>query len=124
MIKIPTITILILFFYVPSISYGETYRIASEIVTFESFEGVEISHCKELCEAKQKLMSLKKIGPPKIKRKKTFMSSVGSDACEFINGKAILGKNLKNDGRAFCVLNDQSLIEINSLGRYVEKIFK
>ena len=107
----------------PAITRCETYRIASEIVTFELFEGVEISHCKDLCQAKEKLLSLKKKGPPKVKSKKKFISSVGSDACEYMDGQAVLGTNLKKDGRSFCLFKDHSMLETNSLGRYVEKVF-
>lgn len=103
-------------------SYSEVFKINGEVVNFEEHpSGLLIKNCKKNCEV-LKVLSLPQFDPKKIKTKSSMAASLGSTACHYIlDGVSILGANLDNDGRDFCIFKDESMVEINSLSRYLEK---
>lgn len=100
-------------------SQAETFKIGGHSVEFSSRDGVLTSGCVTKCLALDALKKHKSIELKKLP-KTGFANSLGSDVCRTVyKGTSLLGVNEKKDGRAFCVFSDQSMIEINSLTKYL-----
>ena len=109
-----------------SFSFADSFRIAGKIHNFKEFKQVLISNCDKSCQAKELINKLdsKTSKLISIGTKKQFSQNLGSHACQYyLKGISVLGKSI-GDKRpaAFCVLKDNSMIEISSLTSYIKAI--
>ncbi len=109
---------LILFSFVAA---AETYRIAGDLVKFKTYQDVRYYCPTKYCTALKILKKGDKIDPTLFPREQ-FSNPLGAQACRhYYKGKTLLGRNEKLDGRSFCLFKDESLLEISSLTKFVEK---
>lgn len=104
-------------------SYAESFKIAGQLVAFESKDGLLLKGCSQTCDALKTIKKHKKIDMKKARQGMTFTNSVGSDVCAKVyKAGSLLGVAENMDRRAFCIFKDQSMVEMNSLSDYlVEK---
>jgi hypothetical protein len=99
---------------------AETFKIGGELIVFENKDGLLLKGCEKECLALKKVAEFQKINLKKIRAKETFYASIGSDVCRLVyKSGSLIGINKEKDQRAFCVFKDNSLIEINSLSKYL-----
>lgn len=110
-----------LFFFVPNL-YAESFKVAGELLQFEVHKsGLLLKDCKKKCEA-LKVLSIKKYKASSIIKPGEAVGSYGSEACaKLLGGDSVLGVNMEGDGRDFCFFKDESMIEMNSLSKFLEK---
>ena len=107
--------------------FAETYKISGELVNFESRDGLLVKGCEKDCLALKVVSEFKSINLKQIRKGQKFEASIGSDVCKLVyKTRSIIGVTEQKDQRAFCVFKDDSLIEINSLSKYLvdKKIIK
>ena len=81
-----------------------------------------VAKCENQWLALKKIDQFKSIDLKKNRTHKQFIGSIGSDVCQFIyKASSILGIASNSDQRAFCLFQDGSMVEINSLSLYLEK---
>lgn len=103
-------------------SFAETFKIAGSMVVFESQEGLLLQGCKNSCDALKKIKSFNKIDLKKARAVGGHHNSVGSDVCRLVyKANSVLGLAGNKDQRAFCIFEDKSLVEMNSLSQYLLK---
>ena len=107
------------------ISFGakaEIFKINGELLDFKSQDGLLVRNCEKHCLALKSVSAHKKIDLKKIRKKQTYLGSVGSDVCRLVyEGGSVIGIAENRDQRAFCVFKDNSLIELNSLSAYLKE---
>lgn len=107
------------------ISFGakaEIFKINGELLDFKSQDGLLVRNCEKQCLALKSVSAHKKIDLKKIRKKQTYLGSVGSDVCRLVyEGGSVIGIAENRDQRAFCVFKDNSLIELNSLSAYLKE---
>ena len=107
-------------FLLTSLVSAEVFRLSGKMIEFESKDGLLLSGCTKECDAIKTVQKFKKIDLKEARAGLKFVGSVGSDVCRLVyKGRATLGTNQDKDQRAFCVFQDESLIEINSLSQYL-----
>ncbi len=100
---------------------AESFKIAGEFLKFELRDGVLVARCEGQCFAIKKLSQFTKIDLNKARSKEKFIGSIGSDVCRLIyRSNSVIGVAANKDQRAFCVFEDGSLMEINSLSDYLK----
>lgn len=98
----------------------ETFKIGGELVNFKNKDGLLVKGCESNCQALAVVNKFKKIDLKKLRGQEQYKGSIGSDVCRLAyKGNSVIGINEEKDQRAFCVFKDNSLIEINSLSRYL-----
>lgn len=114
---------LLIFLTLFSISVkAESFKIAGENIKFDDRVGILVAKCKNQCLALKKIDQFKYIDLKKNRAHEQFIGSIGSDVCQFIyKARSILGIASNRDQRAFCLFQDGSMVEINSLSQYLEK---
>lgn len=101
---------------------AESFKIAGETIKFENRVGMLVAKCENQCLALKKIDQFKSIDLKKNRAHEQFIGSIGSDVCQFIyKANSILGVASNRDQRAFCLFQDGSMVEINSLSLYLEK---
>jgi hypothetical protein len=104
----------------PLTAIAENFKISGELVVFENKDGLLVKGCEKECLALKKVAEFKKINLEKIRAKEPFHASIGSDVCRLVyKTGSLIGVTKEKDQRAFCVFKDNSLIEINSLSKYL-----
>lgn len=99
------------------------YKIAGKTVKFKPYDDVLVNiECKIKCIALSRLKSLKLVSV-KVKPTKSSMS-LGSYICKKeLMGTSVLGIDKNKNMRDFCFFKeDKSLIQINSLTQYSQKL--
>ena len=102
------------------------YKIAGSFYSFTKVNDVIVSgNCSKECVALKKLKSLSKF-EVKAKKDEIFAKPLGAYVCdEILKGQSLLGKDSKKNMVAFCYFNeDESMIEMNSLGAHAKKYQK
>jgi hypothetical protein len=113
--------IFIFLMIISAIAKAESFRIAGENIDFELKEELLIAKCEKQCLALKKITQFRSIDLKKVRAHQQFIGSTGSDVCQFIyRAKSVIGIAANRDQRAFCVFEDKSIIEINSLSQYLE----
>jgi hypothetical protein len=101
---------------------AEAFKIGGELVDFKTIDGLLLKGCEKDCQALKTIGKFKKINLKKARAKETFAGSVGSDVCRLVyKANSVIGVTQEKDQRAFCVFEDDSLIEINSLSSYLKE---
>ena len=112
--------IFILILMAANFAHAENFQISGEMYNFSESKGFFHYGCEKNCTAITKVMELKKIDIKKLRSKEKFYGSVGSDVCRLVfKSKSIIGIASNKDQRAFCVFPDNSMIELNSLSKYL-----
>lgn len=102
--------------------HAEIFKINGELMDFKTQDGLLVRNCEKQCLALKSVVSHKKIDLKKIRKKQTYLGSVGSDVCRLVyEGGSVIGIAENRDQRAFCVFKDNSLIELNSLSSYLKE---
>lgn len=97
-----------------------TYKIAGNLVVFNNVDGLELAGCKGSCEALTVIRIHKSINLKKARQGMKTYNSVGSDVCDKVyKAQSLLGVAENQDGRAFCLFKDKSMVEMNSLSFYL-----
>lgn len=101
--------------------FAETFRISGEQIVFiDSPDGLSISKCIKECQALKQIYGMKKIKLGELRKSIPIANSVGSDACSLAyKAKSLIGLNTNGDQRVFCLFSDMSMVEMNSLSRYL-----
>lgn len=103
-----------------SASFAETFKIAGSLHPFQVKDGLLVKGCEKECRAIKVVESHKKIDLNKVREGQKFDNSVGSDVCaKLYKVNSVLGEAKNRDRRAFCVFEDGSMIEMNSLSKYL-----
>lgn len=109
--------------FVALISSGvmaDTFKIGGELVNLKNKDGLLVKGCEKECQALASVAKFKTIDLKKLRGDEHYNGSIGSDVCRLAyKGNSVIGINEEKDQRAFCVFKDNSLIEINSLGKYL-----
>lgn len=103
---------------------AKTYKMAGKFIDFIEKHGVLVdkAHCENDCSALRKLRALKPMKKKSLMEGEKWASSPGSLVCgKGLKGRSVLGKGQDMDMRAFCLFEDGSMLEINSLADYLEK---
>ena len=112
--------IIFMFLIFFSFANAETYKISGELLSFENRDGLLIKGCEKKCLALTKVAEFKKINLKLARSNEKFEGSIGSDVCRLVyKTSSVIGVATNKDQRAFCVFSDNSLIEINSLSKYL-----
>jgi hypothetical protein len=108
----------ILLFFIIFNAHAETFLISGDTYDFFLEKDVLVSGCKiNQCEARKWLNS----SFPSLPNLTPYRSSMGSLACKTIPAAlTVFGKHSNGDRRAFCILKDGSLIELNSFSKKLE----
>lgn len=102
------------------VALAESYQIAGSLHEFKEKEGLLTKGCEKGCDALKAVAAHKSIDLEKIRQGQKYINSVGSDVCASVyKASSVLGRAQNQDGRAFCVFNDESMIEMNSLSKYL-----
>ena len=111
---------LLIFFFLIQTAVADVFKISGNLFEFKNQAGLFVKGCENKCEALRVVSQHQKIDLKKARKKQNFRGSIGSDVCALIyQAKSIIGVNLDQDQRAFCVFPDDSMIEINSLSDYL-----
>lgn len=108
-------------------AFAESYKIAGELHTFKTVDGLIVLGCEKKCEALKVIKKHKKIDLKAARKGMSFTNSVGSDVCARVyKADSLLGVAENMDRRAFCMFKDKSMVEMNSLSAYLvdKKIVK
>ena len=99
---------------------AESFKISGEYYNFKEDKGFLTYGCDQNCIAVKKVMELKNVNLKKLRVDEKFSGSVGSDICRLsLKSNSLIGLASNKDQRAFCVFPDNSMIELNSLGKYL-----
>lgn len=113
--------ILILVFFSLSL-HAESFKIAGALTKFDDKEGLLLKGCEKKCEALKVIKEHSKIDLKSARKGMKTTNSVGSDVClKVYNADSILGIAENKDMRAFCMFQDHSMVEMNSLTDYLVK---
>ena len=103
-------------------SFAEVFQMRGELVDFKNVDGLLLNGCEKGCEALKTVAKFKKIDLKRARAGQSFKGSIGSDVCRLVyQVGSVFGSNQDKDQRVFCVFNDNSLIEINSLSLYLAR---
>ena len=103
-------------------SFAEVFQMRGELVDFKNVDGLLLNGCEKGCEALKTVAKFKKIDLKRARAGQSFKGSIGSDVCRLVyQVGSVFGSNQDKDQRVFCVFNDNSLIEINSLSLYLTR---
>lgn len=113
-------SILLIFIFSISIAQAESFKIAGGLVSFELKEGLLLKGCEKGCLALKTIQKHKKIDLVSVRKGMTFSNSAGSDVCDKVyKADSLLGVAQNGDRRAFCFFKDKSMVEMNSLSKYL-----
>ncbi len=106
--------------FISQFAVAETFQISGSIYEFQNKNGLLVKGCEKGCKALKTVGAHKSIDLKKVRSGEEHINSVGSDVCNLVyKAKSALGRAQNQDGRAFCVFEDQSMIEMNSLSQYL-----
>lgn len=109
--------------FISSAALAETYLIEGMEVEFIEKENLLLKGCVKDCEAIKVIKKHSYISLKEARKGLKYTGSAGSDVChEVYKASSLLGRETKTkDQKAFCLFADGSMVEINSLTRYLEK---
>lgn len=111
----------IIFLLVPLMTSAEVFKIAGQEIVFKTQDGLVLNGCEKGCEALKVIQKHKKIDLTSLRKGQKYINSTGSDVCALqYKAKSVIGIMENRDQRAFCVFTDASMVEMNSLGAYLE----
>lgn len=111
---------LFIFLILNQVALAEVFKISGSLHYFEEKEGLLLEGCQKDCKALKTIKAHKKIDLKKIRAGQQFENSVGSDVCSKVyHGGSIIGVAENQDRRAFCIFDDKSMVEMNSLSKYL-----
>lgn len=100
--------------------FADYFKIGGELIEFKAQDGLLVKGCEKKCKALTTVSKHKKINLKKVRQGEKFHGSVGSDVCRLVyKAGSTIGVMENLDQRAFCVFDDNSAIEINSLSDYL-----
>lgn len=115
-----TIFLIFIFSISISVALAESFKIAGGLVSFELKDGLLLKGCDKSCIALETIKKHKKIDLVHVRKGMTFSNSVGSDVCDKVyKADSLLGVAQNGDRRAFCYFKDKSMVEMNSLSKYL-----
>jgi hypothetical protein len=97
---------------------GESFQIAGKLLEFHAKEGILSYRCEKSCQALTQVKQHQAADFTKPGQGQ-FADSLGSTACRVYQGRSLLGKAANGDGRAFCYFDDGSILELNSLTKFL-----
>jgi hypothetical protein len=101
---------------------AETFKIAGSFVTFSSRGSLLLKGCEKDCQALKVIAKHTKIDLAATRQGMEFVNSIGSDVCSKVyHMRSVLGVAENHDGRAFCLFEDNSMVEMTSLTRHLVK---
>ena len=107
--------------------YAESFKIAGDVTSFQDKDGLLVKGCEKECDALKVIKKHSKINLEAARKGMKTTNSVGSDTClKVYKADSILGTAENKDMRAFCLFQDHSMVEMNSLSQYLvnKKILK
>lgn len=101
-------------------AFAESFKIAGNLISFKESNGLMLKGCDSKCDALKAIKKHPSISLSEARKGMKFSNSVGSDVCARVyKAESLIGIAENGDQRAFCFFKDKSMVEMNSLSRYL-----